>query len=153
MSCSRAQILRHAIPIIVLIIVGVTGCASPAPPSTPLPPSTTVSGVKTPRPAQLPTVATAKTSKPTFVEFYTTWCAPCKQMEPIVYRLVDEYSNQVDFKILDAAGASVEKQKYKYVSQPQVVIVNRSGEIVDTLYGFQGYDGLKKALDKVLTSP
>jgi hypothetical protein len=34
-----------------------------------------------------------------------------------------------------------------------VVIVNRSGEIVDTLYGFQGYDGLKKALDAVLTLP
>jgi hypothetical protein len=74
-------------------------------------------------------------------------------MEPIVYQLVDEYGSRVDFKILDAAGASAEKQKYRYVSQPQVVIVNRSGEIVDTLYGFQGYDGLKKALDAVLTLP
>jgi thioredoxin 1 len=97
--------------------------------------------------------AASKTSKPTFVEFYTTWCAPCKQMEPTVYQLVDEYGSRVDFKILDAAGASAEKQKYKYVSQPQVVIVNRNGEIVDTLYGLQGYDGLKKALDAVLVSP
>jgi ClpP class serine protease len=74
-------------------------------------------------------------------------------MEPIVYRLADEYGSRVDFKILDAAGASAEKVKYRYVSQPQVVLVNRSGAIVDTLYGFQGYDGLKKALDTVLSTP
>ena len=152
MSRSRAQILRHAIPIITLIVVGVTACAGPGPQSTTLPQSTVVSGIATSRPVQ-PTSAPSKTSRPTFVEFYTTWCAPCKQMEPIVYKLVDEYGSRVDFKILDAAGANAEKQKYKYVSQPQVVIVNRSGEIVDTLYGFQGYDGLKKALDTVLTSP
>jgi thioredoxin 1 len=90
------------------------------------------------------------TAKPTFVEFYTTWCAPCKQMEPVIYKLEDEYSNRVDFKILDAAGATAEKQKYKYVSQPQVVFVNSKGEIVNTLYGFQGYDALKKQLDSLL---
>ena len=150
MSRSRAQILRHAIPIITLIVVGATACAGPAPQSTT--PTHVVSVTATSGLVQ-PTSAPAETSKPTFVEFYTTWCAPCKQMEPIVYKLVDEYSNRVDFKILDAAGASAEKQRYKYVSQPQVVIVNRSGEIVDTLYGFQGYEGLKKALDTVLTSP
>jgi thioredoxin 1 len=96
---------------------------------------------------------TTSTAKPTFVEFYTTWCAPCKQMEPTIYRLQDEYGSRVDFKILDAAGATAEKQKYRYVSQPQVVIVNRKGEIVDTLYGLQGYDGLKKILDNVLAAP
>lgn len=154
MSRSRAQILRHAIPIITLIVVGVTACTGPAPLSTASTQSTVVSGTATSRSVQpQPTGAPSKTSKPTFVEFYTTWCAPCKQMEPIVYKLVDEYGNRVDFKILDAAGASAEKQKYKYVSQPQVVIVNRNGEIVDTLYGLQGYDGLKKALDAVLTLP
>lgn len=152
MSRSRAQILRHAIPIITLIVVGATACASPAPQSTTPTQSTVVPVAATSRPVQ-PTGVPSKTSKPTFVEFYTTWCAPCKQMEPIVYQLVDEYGSRVDFKILDAAGASAEKQKYRYVSQPQVVIVNRSGEIVDTLYGFQGYDGLKKALDAVLTLP
>jgi thioredoxin 1 len=152
---SWAHILRHAIPVIILITLCGTACTSvPAPvqQSTTIVRSTAISNPATPYPVE-PTSFPSQSSKPIFVEFYTTWCAPCKQMEPIVYKLADEYGNRVDFKILDAAGASAEKKKYQYVSQPQVVLVNKSGAIVDTLYGFQGYDGLKKALDTMLKTP
>ena len=142
--------LRRLISVVGLILLLVTACGSApsrTPPSTadrPAPQATAQPATKA-APA-IPKVA----AKPIFVEFYTTWCAPCKQMDPIISRLEDEYGTRVDFKILDAAGAAPEKQKYHYVSQPQVVIVNTKGEIVNTLYGFQGYDALKKQLDAVL---
>lgn len=74
-------------------------------------------------------------------------------MMPIVSRLQDEYGSRIDFNILDAAGAAEEKAKYHYVSQPQIVLVDRKGKIVSTIFGLQGYDSLKASLDTLLAMP
>ncbi len=74
-------------------------------------------------------------------------------MEPTIAKLEGVYGNRVNFLLLDAAGATQEKIKYRYVSQPQIVLVDRQGKIVDTIYGLQGYDGLKAQVDKLLTMP
>jgi thioredoxin 1 len=154
MKGSGKQNLRHAIPVMVLIAMLGTACGSlPTPTPTPQVPSAAVTPIPAAtRVAPLP-AQPAGTAKPIFVEFYTTWCAPCKQMEPTIARLEDEYGSRVDFQILDAAGATEEKIKYRYVSQPQVVLVDRQGKIVDTVYGLQGYDGLKGLLDRLLAMP
>jgi hypothetical protein len=71
-------------------------------------------------------------------------------MEPTVSRLQDEYGDRVDFKKYDSAGSQVEKQKYQYGGQPQFVLVNTSGDIVQTRFGYQTYESLKADLDALL---
>jgi hypothetical protein len=73
-------------------------------------------------------------------------------MAPIIGRLEDEYSSRVDFRIVDAAGGAAEKLKYKYVSQPQFVLVNKQREIVSSILGYQGYNSLRESLDKLLAT-
>ena len=35
--------------------------------------------------------------KPAIVDFYSTWCGPCKMLSPIIDELSEEYKGKVDF--------------------------------------------------------
>lgn len=146
--------LRYAVPLIICVAALLASCVATKAQDThivPLATGTTASAAQAS--TQPAAQAQPPAAKPMFVEFYTTWCLPCRQMEPVISRLQDEYGNRVDFNLIDAAGASEEKAKYHYVSQPQIVLVDREGKIVDTIYGYQGYDGLKKSVQKLLALP
>lgn len=49
------------------------------------------------------TVASAieNSTKPFIIDFYATWCAPCKIMSPIMEELAEEYKGQVTFYRMD----------------------------------------------------
>ena len=39
--------------------------------------------------------------RPVVIDFYATWCRPCKMMSPIVEQLAKEYAGKVDFYKVD----------------------------------------------------
>ncbi len=44
--------------------------------------------------------------RPAVVDFYATWCGPCKMMSPVVEEFAEEYKGKVDFYKID-----VDKEK------------------------------------------
>ena len=40
-------------------------------------------------------------SRPAVIDFYTTWCGPCKMMAPVVESLAGKYAGKVDFYKVD----------------------------------------------------
>ena len=40
-------------------------------------------------------------SRPAVIDFYTTWCGPCKMMAPVVESLAQKYAGKVDFYKVD----------------------------------------------------
>ena len=40
-------------------------------------------------------------SRPAVIDFYTTWCGPCKMMAPVVESLAEKYADKIDFYKVD----------------------------------------------------
>ncbi|MEO0686349.1 MAG: thioredoxin family protein, partial [Cyanobacteria bacterium J06649_11] len=80
-----------------------------------------------------------------FIDFYTTWCAPCKQLDKLVFQ--DDSIKQIlgeEFVLLkyDAENDTVFhlSKKHHVSSYPTAIVLNRDGYVVSRKYGFPGED-------------
>lgn len=59
---------------------------------------------------------------PVLVEFGAEWCAPCKQLEPELSKLADEYSGKVRILKIDVDEASDLTARLQVMSVPTVIL-------------------------------
>ncbi len=85
---------------------------------------------------------------PVLVDFWATWCAPCKIVGPIVEELADEYDGSVKFVKLDTEENFVIPDQYGIRSLP-TLLVFKGGEKVDQVFGARPKAELKRVLQKV----
>ena len=75
----------------------------------------------------------AKSGKLILVDFYTTWCGPCKQMDKDVFQAADAKAIFKDFIVVkqDCEKEGVaSSQKYKVTAYPTLHVINATGKTV-----------------------
>lgn len=82
------------------------------------------------------------------VDFYATWCAPCKMLAPVLEELNDQM-NEVKFVKIDVDKSPVISNQYKVQSIPTVLIF-KDGKIQDKKVGFVPKDNLKDSIEEAL---
>ena len=79
------------------------------------------------------------------VDFFATWCGPCKMLSPVIDELSGELEN-VNFVKVDIDQSMDLAQKFKIVSVPTLKVF-KNGEEVDTLMGFMHKEVLKSKVE------
>ena len=79
------------------------------------------------------------------VDFFATWCGPCKMLSPVIDELSGELEN-VNFVNVDIDQSMDLAQKFKIVSVPTLKVF-KNGEEVDTLMGFMPKEVLKSKVE------
>ena len=79
------------------------------------------------------------------VDFFATWCGPCKVLSPVIDELSGELEN-VNFVKVDIDQSTDLAQKFKIVSVPTLKVF-KNGEEVDTLMGFMPKEVLKSKVE------
>ncbi|KAI8815491.1 thioredoxin-like protein [Cladochytrium replicatum] len=87
---------------------------------------------------------------PVLVDFYATWCGPCKLLAPVLQKAVRENDKAILVKI-DVDKNEEVTAKYEIVSLP-TVIAFRNGKVVDQFTGLRNEQEVKQFLDSV-TAP
>lgn len=73
-------------------------------------------------------------SMPVLVDFGAEWCKPCKQLDPIVEELADEWGDRVKAVKIDADVSVDTTMKYGVMGLPTLILFV-SGEEVARLSG------------------
>ncbi|GAB3694337.1 hypothetical protein GCM10027592_15150 [Spirosoma flavus] len=97
-------------------------------------------------------------NRPIFVDFYTSWCPPCKRMAREAFPNTDvgaKFNEKFINYQLDAEvgeGALLAKQ-FAVASYPTALYFIPSGEVVHRGVGYGGVDAMIRQADLVLSMP
>lgn len=72
--------------------------------------------------------------KPVVIDFWAEWCAPCKQIAPIIRDLADQYGDQVKIVKMDIDANPATPGKYGIRAIP-TILAFKDGEVVEQLQG------------------
>ena len=85
-----------------------------------------------------------ESDKPVLIDFYATWCGPCKMIAPFVEEIATENPDIKVGKIdVDEEGALA--TAFGIVSIPTLVVV-KNGEVVNKAVGYRSKDQILKLL-------
>ena len=90
-----------------------------------------------------------KSPVPVLVDFYATWCGPCKSLAPILEQLSGEYQGKVRIVKLDIDEAPGTASSFGIMAVPTMILF-KGGREQRKMTGFKGKPELESALKSVL---
>jgi thioredoxin 1 len=90
-----------------------------------------------------------KSPKPVVVDYWADWCAPCKQLSPIIDELARDYGDKVTFVKLDTNTSTQVPTQQGVLSLPTIQVFV-GGEVVKAFTGAKPKSVLLKAIEEYL---
>jgi thioredoxin 1 len=88
---------------------------------------------------------------PVLVDFWASWCSPCKMIAPIVEELASEYEGRVKVAKVDVDANPITPGMFGIMSIPTLMVF-RGGKAEERIVGYQPKQALKARLDAVLVA-
>ena len=86
-----------------------------------------------------------KSDIPVVVDFFATWCGPCKLIAPVLDQLAEEFNGTAKIVKLDVDQAKEIATNYDIKGVPTLIFF-KDGEIVDKVVGAQPKSDLKNKI-------
>jgi thioredoxin 1 len=87
--------------------------------------------------------------KPLFVDFWASWCGPCRTMDPVVEKLAERYSDKIVFGKINVDEEMALSSRYQVLSIPTFMLF-RNGQPTDAVIGAIGEVALEQFVKRVL---
>lgn len=88
-----------------------------------------------------------KSDQPVMVDFWATWCGPCKALAPVVDEVAQAYNGRAKVYKMDVDRNNATPMRYGVRGIPTLLIF-KEGKVQEQIVGYVPKDTIQKALDK-----
>ena len=84
---------------------------------------------------------------PVLVDFWATWCGPCKTIAPLIDELAKEYAGKMKIGKVDVDTNPKIATEYAVMSIPTIIFFKK-GKIMNQLVGAASKSALKRKIEE-----
>lgn len=91
---------------------------------------------------------TIKSARPTLVDFFATWCGPCRMMHPVLEQLKSDLGDSIKILKVDIDQHEELSTQYRIRSVPTLILF-KDGKAVWRQSGAMGLNEMKAAIERM----
>jgi thioredoxin 1 len=87
-----------------------------------------------------------KSDKPVVVDFWATWCGPCRMVGPVMEQLASDYDGKVQIAKVNVDDQGELAAKFKIMSIP-TILAFKNGELAEKAVGARSKEEFSEMID------
>jgi thioredoxin 1 len=90
-----------------------------------------------------------ESDKPVLVDFWATWCGPCKAIGPVIEEMAKAYQGKLKVVKFNVEQSQGTPQRYQITSIPTLLFV-KGGKVANVIVGAPSKAKLEEAIKRVI---